>query len=227
MGILLWWLLQILIEALNLSLFPLFFLKKTTPILIQCLNCDQESWASLPTTACVTYRPPSGAGTVAGDVVARSSVLAGATLFAVKTVATRGAPLATAVTTGETRITSILHGNRWGQCRGINEMLVLTKPLSTLVDRCTLRSHGCRFHHWDTGRTADMPCHSNRVHRAPRNAIPGTRQCRHRPPWWGYTLPHFGIDIGCCSVVPSSRSRSLQAQKEGTSEYSPIMPNRL
>lgn len=48
-------------------------------------------------STCVTYRPPSGAGTVSGDVVARSSILAGATLLAVKTVATGGAPLATTV----------------------------------------------------------------------------------------------------------------------------------
>lgn len=47
---------------------------------------------------CVTYRPPRRAGTVSGDVVARPSILAGATLLAVKTVATGGAPLATTVT---------------------------------------------------------------------------------------------------------------------------------
>lgn len=49
-------------------------------------------------STCATYRPPSGAGTVSGDVVARSSVLAGATLLAVKAVAPGGAPLATTVT---------------------------------------------------------------------------------------------------------------------------------
>lgn len=100
-------------------------------------------------------------------------------------------------------------------------MLVLTRRLSIPADRCTLLSRGCRFHHWDTGRAADKPCHSNRSHRAPHSAIPGTRQCRHRPPWWGYTLPRFGTDTGCCSEVPSSRSHSLQAQKERISEYSP------
>lgn len=205
--------------------FSSFFPKKQkTPVLIQCLSVWPGSFLSA--TNCVTYRPPSGAGTVAGDVVACSPVLAGATLLAVKTVATGGAALATAVTTGKTRIKSIFHRRWWGKYRGMNEMLVLTKLLSTPVDRCTLLSRGRRFHHWDTGRSADMPCHSNRAHRAPHNAIPGTRQCTHRLPWWGYTSPRFGIDTGCCSEVPSSRSRSLQAQKEETSEYSAIMPNK-
>lgn len=105
--------------------------------------------------------------------------------------------------------------------RGMKEMLVLTKRPSIPADRCILLSRGRRSRHWDTGRAADKPCRSSRAHRAPRSAIPGSRQCRHRPPWWGYTWPRFGIDTDCCSEVPSSRSRSLRAQKEPISEYLP------
>lgn len=84
--------------------------------------------------------------------------------------------------------------------------------------RCTLLSRGCRWRHWDTGRVAGMPCHSSPAHRAPHSAIPGTHRCRHRHPWWGYTLPHFGIDTDYCSEGPSSRSHSLQAQREVASD---------
>lgn len=49
----------------------------------------------------LTYRPAGGAGAVPGDVVARSSVLTGAALLAVRPVTPGGAALAAAV--GETR----------------------------------------------------------------------------------------------------------------------------
>lgn len=107
----------------------------------------------------------------------------------------------------------------------VNMALILTRLPSTPVRRCTLLSRGCRWRHWDTGRVAGMPCHSNPAHRAPHNAIPGTRQCRHRHPWWGYTLPHFGIDTDYCSGGPSSRSRSLQAQREVASDRGFILEN--
>lgn len=200
------------------EVFSFFFLTKKgtkTPVLVQFLNCDQDTR---------TYRPPSRAGTVSSDVVARSSILAGATLLAVKTVATGGAPLATTVTNEfhkKRHQTSILLWKQGLKHRGMKEMLVLTKRPSIPADRCTLLSRGRRSHHWDTGRAADKPCRSNRARRAPHSAIPGSRQCRHRPPWWGYTWPRFGIDTGCCSEVPNSRSRSLQAQNEQISEYFP------
>lgn len=106
-------------------------------------------------STCVTYRPPSGAGTVSGDVVACSSILAGATLLAVKTVATGWAPLATTATR-ESRIrfrkrrkkTKDKRSSKQGlKHRGMKEMLVLTKRPSIPADRCILLSRGRRSRH--------------------------------------------------------------------------------
>lgn len=178
----------------------------------------------------VTYRPASRAGTVSSDVVARSSILTGAALLTVGPMTTGGAALSTAVTTDKSQ-TFLAHAlcspeviciNKNAQTINSDKVesvkLLLTTPPSTPVHRCTLPFHGCRWHYWDTGRGVGTPFHSNPVHRAPHNAIPGSRQCRHRHLWWGYTLPRFGTGSDCCNEVPSSHSRSLQAQREVASD---------
>lgn len=96
---------------------------------------------------------------------------------------------------------------------------ILTKPLNTPLHRCTLLSHGCRWHRWDTGREVGMLYRSIRTRKAPHNAIPGTHQCRHRHLWWGYTWPHSGTGSDYCNEVPSSRSHSLQAHRDKTSGW--------
>lgn len=66
------------------------------------LNLQQRSSIFSPRAfafASVTYRPPSRAGTISCDVVARSSVLTGAALFTLRPMTTRGAALPTAVST--------------------------------------------------------------------------------------------------------------------------------
>lgn len=76
-------------------------------ILIYCtfpppLNLQQRSSIFSPRAfafASVTYRPPSRAGTISCDVVARSSVLTGAALFTLRPMTTGGAALPTAVST--------------------------------------------------------------------------------------------------------------------------------
>lgn len=111
----------------------------------------------LPTSLRVTYRPAGRARTISSDVVACSSILTGAALLTLRPMTTGGAALSTAVATqvrsqmsdknAQTNIKwhiNIFYTHHKESVKGVNMLLVLTKPLCTLVHRYTLLFRGCR-----------------------------------------------------------------------------------